>query len=269
MLAAVTLASLLIASEAFAPQGLRPADFSLSAAKKAEPKAKEVLSFGSSRVSVPSDRSEALPFDVPPRNIDTSLPGYAGFDPFGFANAISPAKNGAPDTFKWYRESEIVHGRVSQLAVVGSFFPALWHFPTNGIYPEGSFSELNQIKALYTVPPEAIGQILVTIAAIEAFRTQRTLLGSKEPGDLGLGQGEGRWNPFNFKYTDEEYYEKQVQEVKHGRLAMLGAAGLLFQNANSGVGITEQLGAAFSVPDVREVVSGGPGVLGDYFPPGL
>jgi len=267
MLAAVTFASLLVGSEAFAPLSSRPSDFSLAAAKKSAPQEK-VLAFGSSRVSVPSDRSEALPFDVPPRNIDPSLPGYAGFDPFGFANAISPSRNGAPDTFKWYRESEIVHGRVAQLAVVGSFFPAFYHFPTNGIYPEGSFSELNQIKALYTVPPEAIGQILVTIAAIEAFRTQRTLIGNKEPGDLGLGQV-GGWNPFNFKYTEEEYFEKQVQEIKHGRLAMLGAAGLLFQNANSGVGITEQLGSAFSVPDAREVMTGGPGVLGDYFPPGL
>jgi len=269
MIAAVTLASLLVGSEAFAPMGSRPSDFSLAA--KAAPPAKgkgaDVLAFGSSRVSVPSDKSEALPWSEVPLNIDSSLPGYAGFDPFGFANSISEGKNGAPNTFTWYRESEIVHGRVSMLAVVGSFFPAWWHFPTNGIYPEGTFSELNQIKALYTVPSEAIGQILVTIAAIEAFRTQRTLIGNKAPGDLGLGQG--GWNPFDFKYTDEEYFEKQVQETKHGRLAMLAAAGLLFQNANSGVGITEQLGAALSVPDFREVAINGPGVLGDYFPPGI
>lgn len=269
MIAALTLATLLVGADAFASLGSHPSDFSLAAAKKEAPaaKGKDVLSFGSSRVSVPSDKSEALPWSEVPLNIDPSLPGYAGFDPFGFANSISEGKNGAPSTFTWYREAEIVHGRVSMLAVVGSFFPAYWHFPTNGIYPEGSFSELNQIKALYTVPSEAIGQIVLAIAAVEAFRTQRTLVGNKAPGDLGLGQG--GWNPFNFKYTDEEYFEKQVQETKHGRLAMLAAAGLLFQNANSGVGITEQLGSAFLMPSFREVAQNGPGVLGDYFPPGL
>ena len=39
--------------------------------------------------------------------------------------------------------------------------------------------------------------------------------GDKAPGDLGLGQT--GFNPFGFKYSEEEYFEKQVQEIKHGR----------------------------------------------------
>jgi hypothetical protein len=48
------------------------------------------------------------------------------------------------------------------------------------------------------------------------------------PGDLKLGQGEGRWNPFNFNYTPEQYAERQLNELKHGRLAMSGFLGSVF-----------------------------------------
>jgi len=73
---------------------------------------------------------------------------------------------------------------------------------------------------------------------------------SRMPGDLQLGQGPGpRFNPFNLDYTEEEFFEKQVQEIKHCRLAMLGVFGLFCQNANSGVDIGTQLGGAFVRPE--------------------
>jgi hypothetical protein len=37
------------------------------------------------------------------------------------------------------------------------------------------------------------------------------------PGDLRIGQGSGRWNPFNLNYSPEEYEEKRLQELKHCR----------------------------------------------------
>jgi hypothetical protein len=68
-----------------------------------------------------SDRSVALPFDKRPPNLDGSLPGDVGFDPAGFSN--NPPKQwligGEERSLKWYREAEIVHGRVAQLAVLG------------------------------------------------------------------------------------------------------------------------------------------------------
>ena len=63
------------------------------------------------------------------------------------------------------------------------------------------------------------------------------------------GQGEGRWNPFGLNYTPEEYEEKQLQEIKHARLAMVGLLGLIFQANASGVNVVDQLGAAFTAPD--------------------
>lgn len=216
-----------------------------------------------------SDRSQALPFDKRPANLDGTLPGDVGFDPAGFSN--NPPKQwligGESNSLKWYREAEIVHGRVAQLAIIGSFFPSIWHFPGGAFgVAENAYGELNPYKALFTVPPEAIYQILLVIFGIELVRAKRIIRGDKAPGDLGLGQT--GFNPFNFNYSEEEYREKQVQEIKHGRLAMFGALGQLLQLKASGVGIVEQLGGAFSFPDERAILTG-PGALNDYFPQGL
>jgi hypothetical protein len=107
---------------------------------------------------------------------------------------------------------------------------------------------------------------VLVIFGIELARLKRVIKGDKEPGDLGLGQT--GFNPFNFQYTEEEYFEKQTQEIKHGRLAMFGAIGMMLQTKISGMSINEQLGSAFTFPEAREFMVGD-GALGDYFPQGL
>merc|ERR1711916_392363 len=78
-------------------------------------------------------RSIALPFDKRPPALDGTLAGDAGFDPAGFTNNLPPEGliGGETRSLKWYREAEITHGRVAQLAVVGQLFPSWWHFPGN------------------------------------------------------------------------------------------------------------------------------------------
>ena len=53
------------------------------------------------------DRSEALPFDARPANLDGSLPGDVGFDPAGFTN--NPPKQwlvgGEERSLKWCVQS--------------------------------------------------------------------------------------------------------------------------------------------------------------------
>lgn len=84
-------------------------------------------------VAADDDRSTALPYDARPPALDGTLPGDAGFDPVGFSS--SPPKpwlyGGQGNSLKWYRESELVHGRVAMLAVLGWIFPYLYHFPGN------------------------------------------------------------------------------------------------------------------------------------------
>lgn len=217
-----------------------------------------------------SEKSTALPFDPRPPNLDGTLAGDAGFDPAGFSNSLPKPWliGGEGNSLKWYREAEIVHGRVAQLAVLGFLIPSFYHFPgnpSNGV-AENAFAELNPYAALSTVPAAGLWQIALVIFGIELVRIKRIIRGDKNPGDLGLGQT--GFNPFNFQYSDEEYFEKQVQEIKHGRLAMFGALGMLLQARASGVGVVQQLSDAFTFPGEREILNG-PGVLGDYFPQGL
>eukprot|EP01038_Epipyxis_sp_PR26KG_P004919 gene4919-6882_t len=219
---------------------------------------------------VSEERSVALPFDKRPAALDGTLPGDAGFDPAGFTNSL-PSQwliGGEKKSLKWYREAEIVHGRVAQLAILGYLIPSFYHFPGNpevGV-PADAFAELNPLAALGVVPAAGLWQISLVIFGIELARIKRIVQGDKEPGDLGLGQT--GFNPFGFKYSEEEYFEKQVQEIKHGRLAMFGILGMLLQNRASGEGVVQQLGDLFTFPDERAILNG-PGVLGDYFPQGL
>lgn len=217
-----------------------------------------------------SDRSIALPFDKKPANLDGTLPGDVGFDPAGFSN--NPPKawliGGESNSLKWYREAEIVHGRVAQLGVLGMLVPSIYHFPGGALgVPVDAYAELNPYKALQTVPEGALWQIALVIFGIELVRIQRVIRGDKAPGDLGLGQT--GFNPFGFKYTPEEYFEKQTQEIKHGRLAMFGILGELLQASASGKNVVQQLSDAFTFPGATAVVTGGPGVLSDYFPQGI
>jgi len=216
------------------------------------------------------EKSTALPFDPRPAALDGTLAGDAGFDPAGFTNSLPKQWliGGESRSLKWYREAEIVHSRVAMLAVVGFLFPSYAHFagnPALGV-PADAFSELNPYAALTTVPAAGLWQIALVIFGIELQRIKRIIRGDKAPGDLGLGQT--GFNPFNFQYTEEQYFEKQVQEIKHGRLAMFGALGMLLQASASGKGVVQQLATSFSWPDERAVLNG-PGYLGDYFPPGL
>lgn len=216
------------------------------------------------------DRSIALPFDKRPEFLDGTLPGDVGFDPAGFTNNLPRPWliGGEGSSIKWYREAEIVHSRVAMLAVIGMIAPSYFHFAGNpdvGV-PVDAFAELNPFKALSTVPAAGLWQIALVIYGIELARIKRIIRGDKAPGDLGLGQT--GYNPFGFKYTEEEYFEKQVQEIKHGRLAMFAILGELLQAKVSGVNVVEQLSGAFSYPDERAVLNG-MGTLGDYFPPGL
>mmetsp|Transcript_21805 Transcript_21805/g.36473 ORF Transcript_21805/g.36473 Transcript_21805/m.36473 type:complete len:251 (-) Transcript_21805:300-1052(-) len=225
---------------------------------------------GRTTLKMEGDRSIALPFDAYPPGLDGTLAGDVGFDPAGFSNNPPRAWliGGEERSLKWYREAEIVHGRVAMLAVIGMLFPSYFHFAGNpdiGV-PADAFAELNPYKALSTVPEEGLWQITLVIFGIELARIKRVIRGDKEAGDLGLGQT--GFNPFGFEYSEEEYFEKQVQEIKHGRLAMFGILGMLLQASASGQGVVQQLGGAFSWPDERSILNG-PGYLGDYFPQGL
>lgn len=197
-------------------------------------------------------KSIALPWTT--TTLDGSQPGDVGFDPLG----LSINEEYMPfDSIKWYKEAELQHGRVAQLAWLGFVFPNIYHFPSDATH---NFDELNALAALNTVPQWGIVQIAVFIGALEAQRYRKCIAGDNAAGDVGLGQG--GFNPFGFDYTEEEYFEKQVQEIKHCRLAMLGILGVWWQGILTGEGIIQQIGGSFVSPDYSAKA-------GYYFPDGL
>jgi hypothetical protein len=77
---------------------------------------------------------QALPWSKKPINLDESLPGYAAFDPWGFTNSLPAAPYLSDgDQLKWYKEAELVHGRVAQLAILGFLVPSWNHWPGTAV----------------------------------------------------------------------------------------------------------------------------------------
>jgi hypothetical protein len=226
---------------------------------------------GSSTISY-TNPSTALPFGAAPNTLDGSLIGDAGFDPIGFSGTnvqtFFDSKNVGGNTMsnlQWLREAEITHGRIAQLAVLGFIWPAAFGgWEGNEWSGVDAFKNPNPLGALEDVPYITIVQIILFMAWIELYRVSliKKQGASRVPGDLSLGQGKGRWNPFRFDYSPEEYEEKQLQELKNGRLAMLGAAGLYVQCANSGKDIVSQLGDALKSPEYYAKA-------GYFFPEGI
>jgi len=201
--------------------------------------------------------SEALPWSNAPATLDGSLIGDVGFDPVGFStcNMAEFFDKGATDSMsnvQWMREAEIAHGRIAQLAVLGFIIPALvGTFPGNEWTGLDAYSNTNPIEAISQVPALAFFQIVAAASWIELRRVNfiKEEGSSRVPGDIRLGQGEGRFNPLGLDYSEEEFKEKQLQEIKHCRLAMIGAIGLLLQNSNSGTDVVSQLSGAFVMPE--------------------
>jgi hypothetical protein len=222
----------------------------------AKPVVKKAVS--SAKVGGSWGPSQALPFDKAPPTLDGSFVGDVGFDPVGFTtigvtNYFRTAVGGGySDDLSWYREAELQHGRIAQLAVVGFIVPGLiGHFPGNEWSGVDAFSETNPLLAWGAVPTITTIQILAFMIGLESLRIKyiKQEGDSHMPGDLKWGQGEGRYNPFNFNYTPEEYEEKQLQELKHCRLAMIAWWGTFAQALASGEGLGEQIGGGFSYPE--------------------
>jgi len=208
--------------------------------------------------------STALPWAKAPSTLEGYL-GDAGFDPLGFSTKKNAFLFKELQGIRWLREAETIHGRIAQIAALGFVAPGLFGtFPGNAEVGFDAYSNVNPLEALNQVPSAALLQIFVFMGFLEVRRINIIQEEGDDYvlGDSRFGQGDKRYNPFNFNYSPEEYEEKQLQELNHGRAAMLGVFGLWAQCAKSGLGITEQLGAGFTPPDYYAKA-------GYFFPEGI
>lgn len=200
--------------------------------------------------------------------------GDVGFDPCFLSTKADSVGNyfnglfdgqGPTDGLVWYREAELMHGRICMVAVLGFIVPGFTHFAGNDWTGVDAYSVTNPLEALGSAPGAALFQIFAFMSILEFKRIMNIISDGKSymAGDSQKwGQGAGRWNPFGLNYTPAEYREKQLQEVKHARLAMIGFLGLVFQADASGVSVADQWSAAFVAPEYYAKA-------GYFFPDGI
>ena len=193
-----------------------------------------------------TQRSAALPFLPRPINLDGSMVGDVGFDPFylssipkNFAGFIQPpqweAVEGLP-TLYWMREAELKHGRVAMLAWTGwlaadgAFGPVPFRFPGEMYQEVPSSLEAHNIM----VSQGSLGFMLFAIGFIE-FCTSAVLV-EVAKGESDREAGDFKLDPLQFlkgKSTEESNTMK-LKELQNGRAAMLAFSGVVTQAALGG-----------------------------------
>ena len=176
-----------------------------------------------------------------------ALPPVGIFDPLGFADKADSAVLGR------YREAELQHGRVAMLAAVGMLvteepieFHPLFESWNKDIGP--AIRHLDEVRA---VSPLFFELLAVLIGSLEI---NRAIKGWKEPDTVSTSYfelkpdytpGDIGFDPLGLKPTDPEaFLEIQNKELQNGRLAMLGAAGMIAQELVNGKEIFVNLGLA-------------------------
>jgi hypothetical protein len=176
-----------------------------------------------------------------------SIAPIADFDPAGFA------ADADLDTMKNYREAETQHGRVAMLAVLGLLVTEepielhpLFEAANKDIGP--AIRHLDDVRAVSPFFFEILALVIGTIETSRALTgwenpnevlgLKRTLKASYYPGDIGF-------DPLTLKPADaDEFAELSTKELQNGRLAMLGAAGMVAQELVNGKEIFVNLGLA-------------------------
>merc|ERR1719198_2904514 len=170
------------------------------------------------------------------------------FDPLGFSADASEGK------LRFYREVELKHGRVAMLAALGFLVGENFHPLFGGNIDAPAYLAFQQ------TPLETWwGLVVLAIAIPEIYSvfSFNTPLGGEPwsirsdhyPGDFGF-------DPMNLKPTDpEELKVMQTKELNNGRLAMIGAAGMIAQELASGNKLFELKGgqAAFDVKSMAGI----------------
>lgn len=157
------------------------------------------------------------------------------WDPAGLADL------GGDSTLAWFRHSEVKHGRVAMAAFVGWWaVGAGLHFP--GQLAEGlPFDSIPKtgLDAWDAVPGIGKVQMLLFAGLIEfhdelffSRRGDHYMRG----GTPGKNMVPGLYDPFGLsvKRSEEELAKGRLREIKNGRLAMIGVAGLYAAASISG-----------------------------------
>lgn len=204
--------------------------------------ARSSLKLGSEATPTEPEVPKVTPINgwVPDKNLPLyGLPGAIAplgfFDPLGFSKDVE--LTGA----KRLREAEIMHGRVSMMAVIGYLIAE--NTPTIAYGFEHPTIANNMIPE---VPGVVLFPFFLAINIAEALRANKgwvepgmgalfTLRESYYPGDIGF-------DPLGLKPSGKDFASMQEKEISNGRLAMIAAAGFCVQEQINGMPILANLG---------------------------
>uniref|UniRef100_UPI00406D523F LHCI-8 n=1 Tax=Euglena gracilis TaxID=3039 RepID=UPI00406D523F len=170
-----------------------------------------------------------VPNATPPAHLTGEFPGDRGFDPLGLAKD--------PKVYQRMRISEVFHGRLAMLGIVGCVAPEL--FFSKGAWFDYSDYDLNRLGLI----------ALQVIAPLEYWRGNG---GFSWDGNDGPDRSYPGFDPLGL--TNEE---TKLQEIKNGRLAMTAMLGLEVQSHITGKSPLTNLSEHLSHPLSANLLTGG------------
>ncbi|KAG7360407.1 chlorophyll A-B binding protein [Nitzschia inconspicua] len=178
-------------------------------------------STSSKSVSVEATRSEIMSSPIGPETAGKI------FDPLGLSEL------GGDETISWFRHSEVKHGRIAMAAFVGWCVAGAGLRLPGELAPGLSFSDIPSkgLEAWDAIPGWGKAQFLLFAGLIEfhdeLFFSRRGTHYMRG-GTPGKNMVPGLYDPLGFSKnrSEEAKARGRASEIKNGRLAMIGVAGL-------------------------------------------